>query len=196
MPPSHPADDWLKLTLVQQQQQSFFFLFFFLPTGESLWAAQTSPWPDSWLVGLWDTTDLVFTSPTTFSDLKTRYPPPKKTPSLRLPPRPPAFPPSLPLLCTNRLADGLYFAPQKHIVFLSTAGYSVCKGLFAAVLWRSITAEVPQFNGFLPLRGGTRVKDVCVGAVQSWHHSTLMKDFYNSGKVKKKGQTYSISARH
>lgn len=66
----------------------------------------------------------------------------------------PVFPPSLPFVSPNGLGDGLYFTPQKHIIFFSTAGYSICKRLVSEVLWISITAEVPLVSQLLLLRGG------------------------------------------
>lgn len=149
MPPltSAAADDWLKLAVTWQRLS----LAWVSPTGEAVWMARS---PRCQTRGSW-----AFETPP--------HPPPPaslmwKPGSPRNPHptlRPPVFPPSLPLRGPNGLGDGLYFAPQKHIVFFSTAGYSICKGLAGEVLWISITAEVPLVGMFLPLRGGTVVSN-------------------------------------
>lgn len=148
MPPltSATADDWLKLTL----------------TWRWLNMARVSPnrgicvhgsillVAALWLVGLWDALHAPQTS-------LMRKPGSPITPHPTL--RPPVFPPSLPFLGPNGLGDGLYFAPQKLVVFFSTAGYSICKGLASEVLWISITLELPLVSMFLPLRGGAVVSN-------------------------------------
>lgn len=148
MPPltSAAADDWWKLALTWQRLN----LARVSPTGETVWLARSSQsrTRGSWAFETPSTPPLL--TPQTSLMWKPGSP---ITPRLTL--RPPVFPPSLPFLGPNGLGDGLYFAPQKHIVFFSTAGYSICKGLAGEVLWISITAAVPLVSTLLPLRGGT-----------------------------------------
>lgn len=149
MPPvtSATADDWLKLALAWQRLNQARVS----PTGEAVWMVRSFQCRSRG--------SRAFEKP---------QPPPPQT-SLMWKPgspitlhctlRPPVFPPSFPFLSPSGHGDGLYFAPQKHIVFFSTAGYSICKGLPGEVLWISITAEVPLVSMFLPLRGGGVVSD-------------------------------------
>lgn len=148
MPPltSASADDWLKLALAWQCRTWLEF-----HQQEKL-----CEWLDSFQCrpcGSW-----TFETPQICLQTSLMWKPGSPiTPHLTL--RPPVFPPSLPFLGPNGFGDGLYFAPQKHIVFFSTAGYSICKGLADEVLRISITALVSML---LPL------EEEQLWAIDSW----------------------------
>lgn len=150
MPPltSATADDWLKLSLAWQRLN----LGRVSPTGEAVWMARSFQCGTR---GSWALETLQTLLPLQTSLMWKPGSPITPCPTLW----PPVFLPSLPFLGPNGVGDGLYFAPQKHIVFFSTAGYSICKVLAGEVLWISITAEVPLVSMLLPLRGGAVVSD-------------------------------------
>lgn len=172
MPPltSATADDWLKLALTWQ----WLNLARVSPTGEAVWTARS-----------FFSARLVARGP--LRRLPPPPPHPRKTslmwkPGSPITPPPPSstlqphvFPPSLPFLGPNGLGDGLYFAPQKHIVFFSTAGYSICKRSGRWSIVDIYHCRGASGKHVLSFKRRNSCEGWIVGAVWSLQQSTLIQ---------------------